>query len=318
MAKSKKWSTGETREVSETPLFGLRLFHPRSEKYLLTTKPLSTFFDKMQAFSKAYGAIETYYDYDEVKHSNQEVSNKLIHLMVDEHLNMAGLSAIAYALALDLDVNKFRPDVHDFRSNKEDVFYTGLPLHGVLMVARNKDNQDIPGFTERRQSFVTTKTVEELQKEFEEFVSLGKEGEMVRLYYSINTRSQEKTQQELLIRMIKEEFNLAAIEAVVCSIAMKSEQALSKKWMFDFDGSEDELEIFLVELQKTIDATPGNKKSQEPISVDIRKTPNGHAVLVSRGFYVEPLLNFCKEKGIDVELKRDDFLCVDWKIVGGS
>ena len=39
------------------------------------------------------------------------------------------------------------------------------------------------------------------------------------------------------------------------------------------------------------------------------KTPNGHAVIVSRGFDTRELM---QKWGSTVELKKDEMLCVDW------
>lgn len=194
---------------------------------------------------------------------------------------------------------------------------TSKPMHGVLFVARNKDNKDVEGFKERRRAFVTTKTVEELQEEFDMFVSGSQSGELVRFYYSVNSRSQEKTQKALMHRLLDEQFNMASMESVVASVAMKKEQAESKRWMFDFDGTTEQLPEFLSDLQKAVEETSSKQGKTLDVEVETHKTPNGYAVVVSRGFMTEELLKKWSksETGEElVSLKRDDFLCVKWEV----
>lgn len=198
---------------------------------------------------------------------------------------------------------------------------TSKPMYGVLFVARNKDNKDVEGFKERRRSFVTTKNVEELQEEFKMFVSGSKPGELVRFYYSVNSRSQEKTQKALLHKMLDEQINMASMESVISSVAMKKEQAETKRWMFDFDGTEKQLPVFISEVILAIAETAKRqgKSMFEPLDFKIEKfkTPNGYAVIVDKGFMTEDLMKKWSktEAGEElVSLKRDDFLCVDWKV----
>lgn len=189
------------------------------------------------------------------------------------------------------------------------------PMHGVLFVSRNKDNTTIEGFKERRRSFLTTKAVPELMNEFHQFVSGGVTGEMTRFYFSVNSRSQEKSQKALMHKLLDEQVNLAAMESILASVAMKKENAETSKWMFDFDGTEVQLPVFLEELQKAINETPKSKSTKNTeIEIGVHKTPNGFAVTTSRGFYSEPLMEKMKKVGIEVELKRDDFICVAWTI----
>lgn len=178
-------------------------------------------------------------------------------------------------------------------------------LHAVFFTSRNKDNQDLEGFKARKKTFLTTKTVDELQKDFVEFVSKGVKGEMSRFYYSLNSRSQEKTQKALLHLLIDEKINMAAIPQVAISVAMKKEQQETKKWMFDYDDTEEKLEMFLADLQKDISDTPGLTDCE----VTIHKTPNGYAIITSKGFKTDQVL-----KWKEVELKKDDFVCVDWSM----
>lgn len=50
------------------------------------------------------------------------------------------------------------------------------PLKSILFVSRNKDNKHLPDFKERRYVRLTTKTAEELKKDFDNWSKQGREG----------------------------------------------------------------------------------------------------------------------------------------------
>lgn len=184
------------------------------------------------------------------------------------------------------------------------VAYDDKPLRICLMVARNKDNKDIEGFKERRRAFLTTKTDDELRKEFMHFVEDGKHKEFCRLYVSVNARDPQKIHKELLKFLIDEpEFNLTHIQGKLAGIGAKKECAIEKKWMFDFDCmDEDKLDGFMDDICDASNASGY-------FSVTSYKTPHGWAVITSHGFDTRKLM---EKWGNIVTLKRDDLLCVDW------
>ena len=181
------------------------------------------------------------------------------------------------------------------------------PVYVVLLVSRKKDNSHIENFVERRESFITHKewNSEYLQTKFQEFVNRGAEGELSRMYYSVNERNGKKIYQELLHFLIDNpDFNLCSIAPKLAGIAAAKECALSKRWMFDFDANDENLvKEFLHDISKTID---------KPMKIDVHKTPHGYAIVTERGFDCRSLL----EKYTFVTLKRDDLLCVNWKTKG--
>lgn len=61
------------------------------------------------------------------------------------------------------------------------------PLHGVLFRSRRKDNQQVDGFEERFESFLTRKRPFELRDRFTRFVDRGKPGEVSRFYVSLTS-----------------------------------------------------------------------------------------------------------------------------------
>ena len=192
-------------------------------------------------------------------------------------------------------------------------FYQDKEVHVVLFVSRNKDNKDIPDFKERRMSFITTedKFSDSLYEQFINFVNGGVKDELSRMYYSVNSRDSQKIHKDFIHFLIDNpDFNLCYAAPKLAGIAAKKENALSKKWMFDFDSEDkDKLEEFRKDIYEAY------KKSCDKIILEPKgiiktyKTPHGYAVVVSNGFDTRELLT----KWSDVNLKRDDLLCVYWK-----
>ena len=93
----------------------------------------------------------------------------------------------------------------------EAVTDPSTPVYVVLFVSRNKDNQHLENFHERRNAFVTTQTVEQLQNKFQAFVQSGQIGEMSRMYMSVNPRDNAKTQKALMHQLLDEQYNMATL-----------------------------------------------------------------------------------------------------------
>lgn len=177
-------------------------------------------------------------------------------------------------------------------------------LYVVLFISRNKDNKDVENFKERRKSFITTKTPEELNNTFKHFVEDGVDGEMCRFYYSVNSRDATKVKKQLLHFLIDEDFNLTHLDGKLASIAAKKECAKTKRWMFDFD-SDDKIKVseFLTDISKCV---------TEPLETEIRKTPHGYAIITERGFDTRQL--GLEDKWWNIAtLKKDDLLCYTWE-----
>lgn len=177
-------------------------------------------------------------------------------------------------------------------------------LYVVLFISRNKDNKDVENFKERRKSFITTKSPEELKRIFEHFVKDGVDGEMSRFYYSVNARDANKVRKQLLHFLIDEDFNLAHLDGKLASIAAKKECAKTKRWMFDFDLDNNvAVSKFLTDISKCV---------TEPLRTEVRRTPHGYAIITERGFDTRKL-------GLDdtwyniATLKKDDLLCYTWE-----
>lgn len=181
--------------------------------------------------------------------------------------------------------------------------FNSKPIYVVLFVSRNKDNKDVPDFKKRRMSFITHKSIDELGHDFISFVNMGRKGEMSRMYYSVNERDGEKIYKELMHFLFDNpEFNLCSMGSKLAGIAAKKECAKTKKFMFDFDDSDaDNLSLFLEDLEHYYG-----------LDYRVYQTPHGFAIVTEHGFDTRELL----EKWKDVDLKRDDLLCVNWSKKG--
>ncbi len=179
------------------------------------------------------------------------------------------------------------------------------PINVVLFISRNKDNGSVEGFKERRMSFITKEPIESdiLRGQFELFKTRGLPGEVCRMYYSVNDRDSQKIYTELLHYLIDNpDFNLAAIDSKLASIAAKKEcrNTKSKKWLFDFDIDDPiKLSEFIHDIGEIASSV---KTTWYP-------TPHGYAVITEKGFDTRTLL---EKWGEDISLKRDDLLLVKW------
>ena len=196
---------------------------------------------------------------------------------------------------------------------------TETPINVVLFVSRNKDNKDIENFKERRNAFVTTRDKHDFRliEDFNAFVRKGQPNEMCRMYFSVNPRSNEKTQKALLHQLIDEQYNMATMPQRIAAIAAKKENAADSKhlkWLFDFDPVEGEnlddlVNAFVDDINHYHNSTrTKNNEKRPPINIDGYKTPNGYAIIVDQRFDTRELL----QKWTNVELKRDDLLCAKW------
>ena len=205
--------------------------------------------------------------------------------------------------------NKWNRDEADNNPN--------TPINVVLFVSRNKDNKDLKEFRERRNAFVTTRSKEQLQEQFQAFVRQGQTDEMCRMYMSVNPRSNKKTQKALLHQLIDEEYNMATIPQRIAALAARKENAEDSqhlKWLFDFDPVEgyntEELSTEFIDdiLYYHNNTRTKNGQTRPEINIDAHRTPNGCAIIVDQRFDTRDLL----VEWDNVELKRDDLLCVAW------
>ena len=117
---------------------------------------------------------------------------------------------------------------------------------------------------------------------------------MCRFYISTNARDKIKINKALTHFLIDNpEIPSEDIPAMIVRIAAKKENALEKKWLFDFDdNNEDDCNIFC----KMINDIDPN------VNITKYKTPNGFHIISNRGFDTRKLL----EEFPKVTLKKDD------------
>lgn len=167
----------------------------------------------------------------------------------------------------------------------------------VLCVSRNKDNNNVENFAQRRKSFLAKADSSKIQREFNHFVQDGVPGELCRLYVSVNCRNVELVQKKLMHAMIDSDLDLTHLESKVCALAALKECALTKYWLVDFDSNDEkELNDLMSEINQ-IDAT---------IEITKYRTLNGFHLILSHGFDVRQLSK-------PVDIKRDDMRLADWK-----
>lgn len=167
--------------------------------------------------------------------------------------------------------------------------------YAYMFVSRNKDNRDIQGFKERRKAFLSTKKADDLMPAFERFVADGKDGEYCRFYRSVNPRDLEKAKKKLIVSLVEADNadTLLRIEARTVSIAMTVECAADRRWLFDFDNSNED------DLSEFIDDVIQDGGFEQ---VSCYTTPHGFGVVVPHGFDTRHLMAKWDEC---CDLKRD-------------
>lgn len=179
----------------------------------------------------------------------------------------------------------------------------------AFFVSRNKDNQDVIGFEERKEVYFC-KDVYELLDKFYNFVNEGRKGETSRFYVSVNDRDEDKARKALVCALVMEDVPLEKVKTKLVSLAMKPENAATKKWLFDFDCDDaNEFCAFVNDLTQ--------KEGKCFIETE-RSTKNGYAVVVGHGFDTRGFLDEWNERlknqnpNWSVELKKDAMLLWTW------
>lgn len=118
-------------------------------------------------------------------------------------------------------------------------------LYVYVFASRNKDNKDLENFKQRTQSFVSDKPLDQVKQEFDLFAEQGLEGEMSRLYMSLNPRRNKETLVALvqnLVEKLSTDFPMTShkLSNLLVSEASKA-PAKTNKWLFDFDYDSEQL-----------------------------------------------------------------------------
>lgn len=179
-------------------------------------------------------------------------------------------------------------------------------FRNVLFVSRNKDNKWLNNsfykpFKPRTKSFVARVSpfdVSSLYDEFKAFVNAGTNGEISRLYISVNARDEAKVHKALIHELIdKDDFDITKIDSKIASIAMKPVNRKTSHWLFDFDR--DDFNLFY-------DFWTDVSKQTNILAQ--KRTMNGYVLVVSHGFDTREIL----QKYPMVTLKRDAMILSLW------
>ena len=204
-------------------------------------------------------------------------------------------------------------------SNKWGYKHNNEDFYCVSFMSRNKDNKDVENFKQRRQSFLID-DFDELYtyrfiKKFLNFRDEGVKGELSRCYVSFNLRDASKVRKSLLIDLIEDDdVSLTHMTSRIVSLAMKAGMNKTKRWMFDVDTlDDDKVNEFLKELEsygfKRTDLNYFFTTESSELLYHKRRTINGYAILVNRGFDTREIL---KDREDWVTLKRDDLIFINW------
>lgn len=190
----------------------------------------------------------------------------------------------------------------------------------VLFVSRNKDNKQVKNFKERRESFpinADTYDVSELCHQFDAFVNGGLPGEVSRAYVSVNDRYNKATMKQLQHYLLDNEIHASTLPQTIVKLAMKRENAITKKRLFDVDVDAAQMEEFLQDLK--------DRGLQEGNYI-VKATVSGYAIVIERGIDLRGLVDTMpdspmsekKDKGPwkwdkdEIGYKIDDLLLEMW------
>ena len=173
-------------------------------------------------------------------------------------------------------------------------------LYVYLMRSRNKDNNDIPNFKERAKTILEYRENEDkVIGVFKSFAVKGVPGEQTRLYRSVNSRSEEKIREELIIRLLRDKPSITQLNSILASVAQQVQNRDESKWLFDVDVDNREM---AADFLSDINHFSGIKL----IDINCHKTPHGFAIVVPHGFDTRELME--KWKNYDITLKKDELL----------
>lgn len=184
-------------------------------------------------------------------------------------------------------------------------------LRVISFVSRPKDNTEVEGFINRKTSFISTMTDEELVPIFEAWAKQGKKNEFSRMYVSLNKRNHKTVQLGLMHYLLdNQDLNLGSLDSRIAMIAAQSDNALESKYFYDFDSNAEDLEEFLSDLAKAYEETKHfNKKLPEEFKFSVRTTPNYYAVILEQRFKTDWVDEKWKELAT---LKKDALYCAAW------
>lgn len=156
----------------------------------------------------------------------------------------------------------------------------------VVLNSRNKDNKGVKDFRERKKVFLVREfepymgEIEEefnMYEEFERFVQEGVEGEMSRLYISVNSRNEKKIQRDLFMELYDKQLDFVSFQRKLVSIANKDVNKASRNYLLDYDKDSSEKEML-----KDLEEIKGNIKHGNILEILLyKKTLNGWHIITN-------------------------------------
>lgn len=142
-------------------------------------------------------------------------------------------------------------------------------LHTVMFVTRRKDNKVLainPAWHERRELHVAKLAFDEtepapfdafiaeaqmlMHESFKMFANKGADGEVSRMYVSLNAADNAKCQKVLMHKLIDQDVDMMKMNNLIASIVASPEARATRRWLIDCDCSREETEQVLSEIRE--------------------------------------------------------------------
>lgn len=225
-----------------------------------------------------------------------------LHKLLAENAKMDGVSLNQYCVYLLSQTSALSIKNVWFRNAGKRMYKCKV----VAFVSREKDNAHLAGFKERQKIFLWDEKELPFDK-FSEFVSAGVEGEVSRLYISVNARDMVKTRLALLDKLAKNPtFNLMDIETLTAKIAMEDTNKAEDKMCIYVNTRDDKVGKKLrKDLLSLMQKGKKGNASEEEYGLSCYDQPNGCAYVTDHTYDCDKFMRKWKDK---VTLKEDGML----------
>lgn len=170
----------------------------------------------------------------------------------------------------------------------------------VMVVSRHKDNQTIKGFKPTSRAELLNINDFDSKDQLEKYLVtkyayLANDGEVFRIYQSVNARNIAKVKQQLMHALIDDRMPLDYVQSKVASLAAKPECALTHQWLLDVDYPKPVIETEVI--PNILKASGFNRDD-----LTIFTTYINYGIIVPHSFDTRELLVQYPE----LEVKKDD------------
>lgn len=176
--------------------------------------------------------------------------------------------------------------------------------HTAVFISRNKDNDGLAGYHAGRSLPFRVRVDEDegrpdcanviatardaLDREFLDYVNSPErtDGETVRMYVSLNAADESKVLRALQHMLINGDVTLGNIDSQLVSLIGSPQCALTDRWLFDVDGSWDEVEDVAGQVRELIAVSGRDPEGH----VECVPTRHNGSVVTDMGLDVRPVL----------------------------